>query len=68
MAVFDVYDPLRGITPRFSEDQLNDIIEWFDGVAKPLLTINDGEPINVISIDNFIDFLKLKKYCFLNFT
>lgn len=62
MAVFDIFDPLRGVTPRFTEEQLNDIIDWFDCTAKPLLSINDGEPINVISIENLIDFLKLKKY------
>lgn len=67
MAVFDVFDPLRGITPRFTEEQLNEIIDWFDSTAKPLLTINDGEPINVISIENLIDFLNLKKYRIHNF-
>lgn len=67
MAVFDVFDPLRGITPRFTEEQLTEIIDWFDSTAKPLLTINDGEPINVISIENLIDFLNLKKYRIHNF-
>ncbi|XP_028166789.1 calmodulin-like [Ostrinia furnacalis] len=62
MAVFDVFDPLRGITPRFTEDQLADIIEWFDSTAKPLLSINDGEPINVISVENLIKYLELKKF------
>lgn len=67
MAVFDVFDPLRGITPRFTEEQITEINDWFDSTAKPLLTINDGEPINVISIENLIDFLNLKKYRIHNF-
>ncbi|XP_013199400.1 troponin C [Amyelois transitella] len=62
MAVFDVFDPLQNITPKFTEEQLEVIIEWFDSNAKPLLVINDGEPINVISIEQIIDFLKLKKF------
>ncbi|CAH0680123.1 unnamed protein product [Chilo suppressalis] len=62
MALFDVFNPLQNVTPKFTEEQLNEIIEWFDANAKPLLTINDGESINVISIEKFIDFLKLKKF------
>ncbi|XP_053610604.1 uncharacterized protein LOC128675311 [Plodia interpunctella] len=62
MAVFDVFNPLQNITPRFTEEQLNEIVEFFDTNAKPLLVINDGEPINVISIEQVIDFLNLKKF------
>lgn len=61
MTVFDVFNPLQNVTPRFTEEQLQDIIEWFDGKAKPLLTINNGEPINVITIEQLVEFLKLKK-------
>ncbi|KAM3965822.1 uncharacterized protein ACR2FA_000145 [Aphomia sociella] len=62
MAVFNVFNPLQNITPRFTEEQLNEIIEWFDVNSKPLLTINEGDPINVITIEQLIDFLKLKKF------
>lgn len=63
MAVFDVLNPLANITPRFTEEQLADIIQWFDSNAKPLLFINDApEPTNVVTIENLITFLELKKY------
>lgn len=60
MAVFNEFDPLRNITPRFTEEQLIEITDFFDKNAKPLLVINEGEPINVISIENVIAFLNLK--------
>lgn len=62
MAVFDVFNPMGNVTPRFTEEQLADMIAWFDENAKPLLVINDGEPINVVTIEQFMDFLGLKKY------
>lgn len=60
-AVFDVFNPLVNVTPRFTEEQLQDFKEWFDENSKPLLTINEGEPVNVISIEKLMDFLQLKK-------
>lgn len=62
MSVFDIFNPLANLKPRFTEEQLEQIIQWFDENAKPLLVINDGEPINVISIEQLISFLELKKY------
>lgn len=63
MSVFDFLNPLAGLTPRFTEEQLAEIIEWFDGHSKPLLIINDApEPTNVVTIEQLISFLELKKY------
>lgn len=62
MAVFDYLDPMANITPRFTEEQLQDIVEWFDGNSKPLLVINQEEgPINVITIDQLEIYLGLRK-------
>ncbi|KOB69836.1 Calmodulin [Operophtera brumata] len=61
MAGFDVFNPLANITPRFTEEQLENFKEWFDEKSKPLLLIDDGPPIKVISIEDFMDFLQLKK-------
>ncbi|XP_059052705.1 calmodulin-like isoform X2 [Achroia grisella] len=62
MALFDVFNPFQGITPRFTEEKINEIIAWFDVHSKPLLVINDGDPLHVITIEKLIDFLKLKKF------
>ena len=63
MSVFDFLNPLENLTPRFTEEQLEDIILWFDNHAKPLLTINDApEPTNVVTIEQLISYLELKKY------
>ncbi|XP_023948603.1 calmodulin-like [Bicyclus anynana] len=62
MAQFDVFDPLANVTLRFTEEELSDIIEWFDNKSEPLLIINEGEPINVITIENLRQFLELKKF------
>ncbi|XP_026756391.3 uncharacterized protein LOC113516210 [Galleria mellonella] len=62
MAIFDVFNPLQNITPKFIEEQINEIVEWFDANSKPLLVIKDGDPINVITIEQLIDFLKLRKF------
>lgn len=49
MSVFDALNPLAHVTPRFTEEQLEEMVQWFDENAKPLLTINDApEPTNVI--------------------
>lgn len=61
MAVFDVFDPLANVTPRFKEEELANIIEWFDNNSKPLLIINEVEPINVITVENLKQYLDLKK-------
>ncbi|XP_075980607.1 uncharacterized protein LOC142979537 isoform X2 [Anticarsia gemmatalis] len=53
MAVFDVFQPLAHVTPRFTEEQLEEIVQWFDENAKPLLVINEGEPINVVTIEQY---------------
>ncbi|XP_045774569.1 calmodulin-like [Maniola jurtina] len=62
MAVFDVFNPLANVTPRFTEEHLADIVEWFDNKSKPLLITSDSEPINVITIENLKEFLGLKKF------
>lgn len=60
--MFDVLNPLANIHPRFTEDELNVIVEWFDENAKPQLVINDAEPpTNVITIEKLQKFLELKK-------
>ncbi|XP_038222618.1 troponin C, slow skeletal and cardiac muscles-like [Zerene cesonia] len=61
MGTFDVYDPLRNVNISFTEEQLIEISEWFDATAKPRLVINNGDPINVITIDDLKQFLELKK-------
>lgn len=62
MAVFDYLDPLASITPRFTEEQLQEIVQWFDDNSKPLLVINQDEgPINVITIDQLEIYLGLRK-------
>lgn len=62
MAVFDYLDPLASITPRFTEEQLQDIVEWFDENSKPLLVINqEEEPTKVITIDQLEIYLGLRK-------
>lgn len=62
MAVFDYLDPLASITPSFTEEQLQDIVEWFDENSKPLLVINpEEEPIKVITIDQLEIYLGLRK-------
>lgn len=61
MANLDVFNPLANITPRLTEENLEEYKAWFDEVSKPLLTINDGEPINVITVEELQDFLALKK-------
>lgn len=62
MAVFDYLDPLASITPRFTEEQMQEIVEWFDENSKPLLVINQGEaPTNVITIDQLEIYLGLRK-------
>lgn len=58
---FDPFNPLIGIVPRFTEEQLEMINSWFNEVAKPLLLI-DEEPVQAVSIENFMKFLELKKY------
>ncbi|XP_061379258.1 calmodulin-like [Danaus plexippus] len=62
MSEFDVFNPLQNFTLRFTEEQLSEIIDWFDKESKPLLVINDGEPINVITIEDLRQFLELKKF------
>lgn len=67
MTVFDTLNPLAHVTPRFTEEQLEEMVQWFDENAKPLLTINDApEPTNVVTIEQFVSFLELKKYSILN--
>ncbi|XP_050347409.1 calglandulin-like [Nymphalis io] len=67
MAVFDVFNPLQNVKPRFTEEQLSELIQWFDENSKPRVIIDDGEPINVITIENVKEFLELKKYHRRNF-
>ncbi|XP_030040400.1 calmodulin-like protein 6 [Manduca sexta] len=67
MTTFDVFNPLKNITPRFTDDQINEIVEWFDENSKPQLIINEGEPTPVITIQKFINFLSLKKFHRRNF-
>ncbi|XP_069360912.1 uncharacterized protein [Maniola hyperantus] len=62
MSVFDVFNPLANVAPRFTEEDLADIVEWFDNKSKPLLVLSDSVPINVITIENLKDFLELKKF------
>ncbi|XP_073946920.1 uncharacterized protein [Choristoneura fumiferana] len=62
MAAFDPFNPLQNVKLRFTEEQLAEIIEYFDANAKPLLIIDDGAPVNVITVDKFIKFLELKKF------
>ncbi|KAJ2945618.1 hypothetical protein O0L34_g441 [Tuta absoluta] len=62
MAVFDFLNPLAHITPRFTEEQLEDIVTWFDENSQPLLVINENaEPTNVITIEQLQTFLGLRK-------
>ncbi|XP_039756524.1 uncharacterized protein LOC120631142 [Pararge aegeria] len=62
MAVFDVFKPLANVIPRFREEDLAHVIEWFDNHSKPLLILNEGEAINVITIENLKQFLESKKF------
>ncbi|XP_049872164.1 uncharacterized protein LOC126373723 [Pectinophora gossypiella] len=63
MAVFDFLHPLNNVTPKFTEEQLAEIVEWFDENSKPLLVINQAdEPTNVITIEQLQIFLGLKKF------
>ncbi|XP_045522865.1 uncharacterized protein LOC123713306 [Pieris brassicae] len=59
---FDAFDPLQNVTVNFTEDQLSEIKEWFETTAKPRLIINEGNPINVVTIEEFRDFLGKKKF------
>lgn len=61
MSVFDFLNPLAKLSPRFTEEKLEEIVQWFDENAKPLLIIDEGEPTNVITIEQFMSFLELKK-------
>lgn len=62
MAVFDYLDPLASVTPRFTEEQLEEIVAWFDDNSKPLLVINQEEaPTNVITIEQLETYLGLRK-------
>ncbi|XP_021195001.3 uncharacterized protein LOC110379599 [Helicoverpa armigera] len=63
MAVFDFLNPLANVTPRFTEEQLEQMVQWFDENSKPLLIINNAEePTNVVTIEQLISFLELKKF------
>ncbi|KAI5642154.1 EF-hand domain pair domain-containing protein [Phthorimaea operculella] len=63
MAVFDNLNPLKYVTPRFTEEQLEDIVKWFDENSQPLLMLVINEtrvPTNVITIEQLQTFLGLK--------
>ncbi|KAJ0174648.1 hypothetical protein K1T71_009756 [Dendrolimus kikuchii] len=62
MAVFDVFNPLQNVIPRFTEEQLDQIIEWFDANSKPQLIINEGSPTLVVTIEKFVKFFELKTF------
>lgn len=57
---YDILNPLNTIT-RFTQEQINDINEWFSSEAKPLLSVDDSDPINVVTVEQFEQFLGLKK-------
>ncbi|KAG7312242.1 hypothetical protein JYU34_001714 [Plutella xylostella] len=63
---YDILNPLNTIT-RFTQEQINDINEWFSSEAKPLLSVDDSDPINVVTVEQFEQFLGLKKYHRRNF-
>lgn len=62
MAMFNVLKPLQNVSVLFTEEQLSDIIAWFDSNSKPYIIIEDEEPVNVITVEKLIQFLDLKKY------
>ncbi|CAH2092917.1 unnamed protein product [Euphydryas editha] len=62
MAVFNVLDPLQNVSLLFTEEQLADVIAWFDSNSKPYVIIEDEEPFSVITVEKLIQFLDLKKY------
>lgn len=62
MSVFDVINPLSNTTPKFTEEQLEETLKWFDDNAHPLLITDEGEPTNVVTIEQLLQFLDLKKY------
>lgn len=60
--MFNVLEPLQNVSVLFTEEQLSDIIAWFDSYSKPYIIIEDEEPVNVITVEKLIQFLDLKKY------
>nr|XP_034834973.1 uncharacterized protein LOC117991485 [Maniola hyperantus] len=62
MSVFDVFNPLANVAPRFTEEDLADIVEWFDNKSKPLLVLSDSVPINVFDTEkrNFLEIDEIK--------
>ncbi|CAH0725764.1 unnamed protein product, partial [Brenthis ino] len=67
MSDFDFLNPLQNVSLRLTEQQIAEITEWFDTNSKPLLIINEEEPINAITVDKIKEFLELKKYHRRNF-
>ncbi|XP_068618054.1 uncharacterized protein [Battus philenor] len=55
-------NPLGDKIPRFSEEHLNEILEWFDKFSKPYQYTDTNETMKFITIDRLMNFLEERKF------
>lgn len=55
-----ILNPLQDVKPRFSEEQLAFIDDFFEKMAKPIFLV-DGEKLNAITVEHLQSFLRLRK-------
>lgn len=61
MEELDVLNPLQSIKLLLTEEQITEIIEWFDANSKPSVIIEEEPPVDAISIEKMIEYMELKK-------
>ncbi|KPI97003.1 hypothetical protein RR46_05620 [Papilio xuthus] len=54
----NIIDPLGDKAPRFSEQHLNEILEWFEEKSQPVSVPDIDEPLKFVNVDQLMQFLE----------
>lgn len=56
-----IVDPLGDKTPRFSEQHLNEIVQWFEEKSQPISVPDTDEPLQFVNVDQLMQFLEERR-------
>ncbi|XP_014360086.2 calglandulin [Papilio machaon] len=57
-----IVDPLGDKIPRFSEQHLNEILEWFEEKSQPISVPDVDELIKFVNVDQLMQFLEERRF------
>ncbi|XP_013148338.1 PREDICTED: centrin-3-like [Papilio polytes] len=57
-----IVDPLGDKTLRFSEQHLNEIVQWFEEKSQPISVPDTDEPLQFVNVDQLMQFLEERRF------